>query len=314
MGLILIATICMAQSAASKPKLRAEPQVLRVDSDSFVIGIDNQASVCISNNPDHFITELKPWPSRKKKSMVHDFRGGTTKIQEQATVQWRIEDDNGKVSVIDIPNLAYVPSASYCILSSQHWAQHAQDNYPNKYGTWCSTFEDNCILQWKQCSHTMTVKHDPKTNVPKFRSAPGTIHYRVTLAVLEASYGTEDLEHLCYDTHLAHDLDAKSHVEQDLDDLEDTWQYTHPTPLVTRSDQAQSTQLQTQELKKNITNFMENHPQLVHAIPEEEGNALAAINNQAKLLQCHHQLNHFSFEKLRLLSLLGILSIRLSTI
>eukprot|EP00957_Ditylum_brightwellii_P120302 9179328-Ditylum_brightwellii.AAC.1 len=154
MGLLLVATICMAQSATSEPKLRAKPQALHVDSDSSVVGVDNQVSVCISNNPDHFIMELKPWSSRKKRPTVLDFGGGTTEIEVQATLRWKIEDNNRKVNAINMPNLVNVPSVQYFILSPQHWAHQAHDNYPNKYGTLCRTFEDSCILQWKQCTHT----------------------------------------------------------------------------------------------------------------------------------------------------------------
>eukprot|EP00957_Ditylum_brightwellii_P189508 14424728-Ditylum_brightwellii.AAC.1 len=77
----------MDESATSEPKLRAKPQALHVDSDSYVIRIDNQASVCISNNPDHFIMELKPWPSRKKRPTVLEFSGGITEIEGQATLR-----------------------------------------------------------------------------------------------------------------------------------------------------------------------------------------------------------------------------------
>eukprot|EP00957_Ditylum_brightwellii_P154388 11748311-Ditylum_brightwellii.AAC.1 len=103
----------------------------------------------------------------------------------------------------------------------------------------------------------------------------------------------------------------RSDTDEDLEELEGAWQYAYPPPLVTRSDQAQP---QTQEQEENVTNFMENHPQPVHVIPEEEENALATINDQAELLQWHHQLNHPSFAKLHLLSLVGILPKRLSTI
>eukprot|EP00957_Ditylum_brightwellii_P207307 15352415-Ditylum_brightwellii.AAC.1 len=231
MGLLLVATICMAQSAGSEPKLRVKLQTLCVDSEFFIIEIDIQASICISNNPDHSVMELKPWPSSKKKQTVLDFGRGTTEIERQAMLRWRIEDNNGKVSIIDIPNLVHVPSAPYCILSPQHWVKQVHNNYPNKYGTWCGTFEDSCILQWKQHTHMRMVKHNPRTNIPKLQLALGTIYYHVTLAVLEANYGTDDLEHLCYDTHLVHDSDAKSDEEQDLEELEDAWQYVQPPSL-----------------------------------------------------------------------------------
>eukprot|EP00957_Ditylum_brightwellii_P080827 6148398-Ditylum_brightwellii.AAC.1 len=65
------------------------------------------------------------------------------------------------------------------------------------------------------------------------------------LAVMEASYGTEDLENLCYDTQMEHDSGAGSDPDQELGELEDTWQYVHPP---TSSDQVQ---LQTEEKEEN---------------------------------------------------------------
>eukprot|EP00957_Ditylum_brightwellii_P173556 13214316-Ditylum_brightwellii.AAC.1 len=125
---------------------------------------------------------------------------------------------------------------------------------------------------------------------------------------MEASYGTEGLEYLCYDTQMEHDSGTESDPDQELGKLEDAWQYVHPP---TSSVQVQP---QTEEKEENVTNFIKNHLQPVHTIPEEGENALAAISNQAELLQWHHQLNHLSFAKLRLLSLVGIMPRKLSAI
>eukprot|EP00957_Ditylum_brightwellii_P171214 13033889-Ditylum_brightwellii.AAC.1 len=52
---------------------------------------------------------------------------------------------------------------------------------------------------------------------------------------------------------------------------------------------------------------MDGHPPPLEAIPEEENERLAAVNDQAELLRWHYHLSHLSFCKIRLLSLVGIL-------
>eukprot|EP00957_Ditylum_brightwellii_P163929 12480596-Ditylum_brightwellii.AAC.1 len=59
---------------------------------------------------------------------------------------------------------------------------------------------------------------------------------------------------------------------------------------------------------------MDDHPLPLEAIPEEENSRLAAVNDQAELLQWHYRLGHLSFCKIRLLSLVGIFPRRLTKI
>eukprot|EP00957_Ditylum_brightwellii_P021638 1631822-Ditylum_brightwellii.AAC.1 len=59
---------------------------------------------------------------------------------------------------------------------------------------------------------------------------------------------------------------------------------------------------------------MDDHPSPLEAIPEEENEGFAAVNDQAELLQWHYRLGHLSFRKICLLSLVGILPRRLAKI
>eukprot|EP00957_Ditylum_brightwellii_P153053 11650525-Ditylum_brightwellii.AAC.1 len=52
---------------------------------------------------------------------------------------------------------------------------------------------------------------------------------------------------------------------------------------------------------------MDEHPPSLEAIPEEENEILAAVNDQAELPRWHYRPGHLSFHKIRLLSLVGIL-------
>ena len=50
-------------------------------------------------------------------------------IKGRGTFKFKIEDDNGKMHKIKIPNSLFVPDLKRCLLSPQHWVQEAKDNY-----------------------------------------------------------------------------------------------------------------------------------------------------------------------------------------
>eukprot|EP00957_Ditylum_brightwellii_P125842 9593133-Ditylum_brightwellii.AAC.1 len=127
-----------------------------------------------------------------------------------ASVMWHIEDDDGQVCSFDVPNSAIVPSAPYNILLPQHWAQEANNDFPLCHGTMCAQYEDCCKLYWDQCQHVQTIKLDKRTNIPKLRSAPGTIHYRVTTAILGDCHNLLDAEHVAFQAHVVSDDEKKS--------------------------------------------------------------------------------------------------------
>eukprot|EP00957_Ditylum_brightwellii_P000799 63125-Ditylum_brightwellii.AAC.1 len=140
------------------------PQTFKVDSDLFIIGVDGHAMRTISNNPDHSITSIQQVKKGVKQPRVKNFGGDFTNIKGFGTVQWRLEDDDGKICFIKIKGAVYVPEASYCILAPQHWSQQTMDNRPRPNGTWCTTLADCAVLQWDQRRHTKTVPYDPRTN------------------------------------------------------------------------------------------------------------------------------------------------------
>ncbi len=90
------------------------------DTDSFKIGIDNHASRCMSNNRAHF-EHFRPFV-------------------------FKLEDDDGKIHTIRIPNSLYIPRLPLSLLSPQHWAQEANDNTPLQNGTRMENFANGCKL------------------------------------------------------------------------------------------------------------------------------------------------------------------------
>jgi hypothetical protein len=73
------------------------------------------------------------------------------------TVEWEVEDDQGRMHKIRLPNTIYSSGTRNRLLSPQHWAQGANDRYPIRYGTWCATYDDRIELYWDQRRYKRTV-------------------------------------------------------------------------------------------------------------------------------------------------------------
>jgi hypothetical protein len=58
------------------------------------------------------------------------------KIVGKGTFKFKIEDYNGQMHEIKIPNSLYLPGLKRCLLSPQHWAQEAGDEHSLPDGTW----------------------------------------------------------------------------------------------------------------------------------------------------------------------------------
>jgi hypothetical protein len=153
---------------------------VRFDSDSFFIGIDNHASSCMANAP-HLFEDLQLIDNAGEVNGI----GEGLAIKGKGTFKFSIEDDNGKIHTIRIPNSLYLPGLRQCLLSPQHWAQEAGDGQ-----TWMGNFERECVLNWHG-GGKKTVFFDPSTNTPIFTTAPSSRAYRAfatTFEALEAPY------------------------------------------------------------------------------------------------------------------------------
>ena len=96
----------------------------------------------------------------------------------KGTIQWKIEDDNGRKHKIDIPNSLLVPKAQKQIMLPQHWEQEKDDNHPEKQGTYCGTYDDGYKIFWQQRQFVKTVKHNNQSNVPVMSLVVGVRTYR----------------------------------------------------------------------------------------------------------------------------------------
>ena len=89
-----------------------------------------------------------------------------------------IEKCMSSSSKVDCTYLTY-------LRSPQHWAQQAKENFPTNRGTWCTTYEDSCVMQWEQRKYTKTVIYDKNTNTPKMYSVPCTSTFRANLQLCD---------------------------------------------------------------------------------------------------------------------------------
>ena len=173
-------TCCMGASKSATKKAR----IISFDTDSFDILVDNGASRSITNNRKDFIDT-----PRLVRTVIEGY-SGTSEASLIGTVRWTIADDQGLEHNIILPNTILDEKAKKRILSPQHWSQTANDHYPNKYGTWCATLDDQIILLWDQRKYSRSIPLEPnKTNVGIMRSASGTTKYCKSCVRIEDELG-----------------------------------------------------------------------------------------------------------------------------
>ena len=66
------------------PVLPHSKKMVDFDTDSFLIGVDNHATRCISNDIKHFVGPLIP-----TKRSCTGFGGAKTEMMGEGTIQWK---------------------------------------------------------------------------------------------------------------------------------------------------------------------------------------------------------------------------------
>jgi hypothetical protein len=155
---------------------------VRFDSDSYFMGVDGHASYCMANRTDHFDCNLKLVEGDHQVDGI----GSGIAIKGVGTFKFRLEDNNGQVHTIRVPNSLCVPSLKRVLLAPHHWAQEAHDITPNPRGTWMATCRNCIILYWDQSKAKRTIKMSSSTNTPMTRTASSTKNYWAYSATIEA--------------------------------------------------------------------------------------------------------------------------------
>jgi hypothetical protein len=222
---------CIMHSTATT-KSSSRIKKVNFDTDSSLLRIDNCATRSISPDTKDFVNELTPLLNTR----VQGVGGKVTGIM-MGTIRWNIEDDQGVVHTITLPNSLYVPSAASRLLSPQHWAQVANDNKPLKRGTWCATYEDQIILYWGQREFRRTIPLDPESsNVASIRTAPGYSRFNAFAAEVGDFEEAED--QLVYDAQVISDDEGPEDIEEQSGEGEHEEDATlqRERPLVTNFD------------------------------------------------------------------------------
>ena len=133
--------LCTLRADHTSVAMRSTATVERFDTDSFKVGIDNHASRCMANCTTHF-EDLKLVESNNKVGGINDGLA----IKGVGTFIFDIEDDDGCLHTIKVPNSLYLPELKLCLLSPQHWAQEAKDDYPRPRGTRMENDAHGCVL------------------------------------------------------------------------------------------------------------------------------------------------------------------------
>ena len=300
----------------------------RFDTDSFEIGIDTQCSRTMSGVKHHF-QNLRELPVYLQKPVGGI--GGDLAVTAIGDFVFNLEDDNGCVSTIRLPDSLYVPGLKFPLLCPQHWAQAANDNSPKPKGTIIINSDSDCQLFWNQRRHCKTVRHSSRTNTPTFWTAPGTIDYTAFEAVFHVHDPTSYLQRVVNSHMQTPPAEEEFVAEEEINKSK--------YPPASEGATADDDTVVTSNLDLNTINVeqpcplhpMGNHKwgecrlHQVHptdsfeslrysAIPSDPTGIpdnLAADNDQAELMRWHHRLGHLPFPQLRALSERGEIPKRL---
>jgi hypothetical protein len=281
-------------------------RAVQFDSDSYPIGVDCRASRCMANSP-HLFEDLK----LTKMGEVEGIKQGLD-IRGIGTFKFKIDNDNGKMHKIKVPNTLNVPDLRRCLLLPQHWAQEARDNHLLPRGTQMENDNKNHVLLWGQAKYKKTIPFSSQSNVPIMYLALSSLTYRafaMTFKAMKANFfrrehvlqvpGLRRLEQGAPDEQ---EFIAKENVNFDGSKSKDSVSHDDAS----EGDHAREPETTT---RMQALTFDPSPP-----LEEEEEYQLAAADNQAELMRWHYCLGHLSFAKLELLAKNGEIPHRLAKV
>jgi hypothetical protein len=115
------------------------------DAQTYLMAIDTGCSFCITNDDRHFVGEVETINTK-----VNGIGGKQVTVNKRGTVRWTYLNDDGCIYECFIPHTYYNKESSYCLFSPQHVAQMASDDYPDRNGTFVTTYADTLVMTWDQ--------------------------------------------------------------------------------------------------------------------------------------------------------------------
>ena len=279
----------IAMIAKDQYKIPGEQRLVKIDTDSDSIGIDNRCSACISHRIEDFVGN----PTESKRT-IRGFGGAQTRNIMTGTILWSWLDDMGKRHTFRIPNSYYVPQGSVRLLSPQHWAQTQSKNKQKGNTPACKTYHDKIVLGWNYGENQLTVPLSKGSNVATFEMAPGYNKFELFCQSAEIEYDKEQTNPMiCTPAETEKELEDE-HVEE-----------TNPSmlnwPRLDQSIDGSSTEhLQGPRTTRENVGKME-----LKLNKENSGN-----DDSAQLLRLHQRYGHISFHRLIEMAKQGIINKR----
>jgi len=181
--------------------------VVKFDTDSSFIGIDNRASACISWCEKDFVGPLIPVPVQ-----VQGFAGHRTSNVMMGTLRWQWLDDEGMKHTFHIPRSYYVKEGKIRLLSPQHWAKTQKDHVDD--GTGESTNDKRVVLYWNGKQNTLTIPLRKRDNVANIHMPPGYENFTKYCSQAKIDYAKEQFNPI-----ICHDVGIVSDDEDDDDEV-----------------------------------------------------------------------------------------------
>ena len=256
------------------------------DTNSESIGIDNRCSACISNKIEDFIGSVT-----ESRRTIKGFGGSHIRNIMKGTIQWKWEDDTGKIHQFKIPNSYYVPTGGMRLLSPQHWAQaqiKQRKSRPNGIG--CHTYHNKMVLYWNDNNDRSTVPISRENNVATFYTAPGFHKFRLFCDQAQIEYDQE-----CKDPMICEPVDIDDEgMSVDKNEGID-WPKNKERP---------------HEIDFDIDGKSEGAAQIKEV---KDRDTERTQNTTAELLEMHQRYGHIGFGRLREMAKQGIISSRFAT-
>ena len=320
--LALLHASCAAQvsayDASVEPGPRNKALEGRFDTDSFVLGLDGHASRCMSPHRAHF-SDMREWTGSDVKGI------GSARIEGVGTVQWKIEDDRGKIHTLEIKNTLYLPNLHKAILSPQHTAKNCD---------WTSTTETSLTTKAYESyfkfgpkgEFQRTATHAIDTDVPDIRASASCQSYFAYAAEFEASTDVYELEQYVGmpavipqdedaegtpETPAFHQLPNQVSISEDEDDPgpSDT---TDPAPAPTEKPRRSTDLFAFDDNVADHMCFPCDDAKEVEEIPTNDD--VLASSDAGELLRYHYRLGHLAFSQLKWLAKIGLLPKRLANV
>ena len=267
------------------------------DSDSYDIGIDNHATSCMTPDKSDFIDKPKQVTVRVKGI------AGKLAAAYKGTVMWQIQDDQGGVHKMRIPNAYYVPSLPLRLLSPQHLAQVMRKYEKTEDGTCCHTYHNRVVLKWQDQSYTKTVTLG-RANVATMRSAPGFSTYQAFATRCDVT----DSDIKAYDAHWIPPDEGETDHEMETEggpsaqsDIQDR---SNAESEETVADPVDVTHTYDLSDIKNDANIID---------PDDDARLDKATTPVQELLVWHYRLGHLSFRRLQDMARQHLLPARIAT-